>query len=283
VNAEKDPEPHTFLFSATDKSEDKSWVDALLVDCGATNHVINDESKFVCFNNHFDPDKHFIELADGTKSNNVALKKGNVQILLNTSGGPTVAAELHDALYVPSYPQNIFSVQATTEKGTTVTFGPNFAEMTAPDGTKFDIEKRGKLYYLCSSKSLMQHAGSLKRWHEFLGHCNTSDVLKLESIVDWMPISDKTKFDCNICTMGKMTQYRNRESDDCATAPLQLVHSDLTEIIQPVARDGFKYAMSFVDDYCGYCPLWQCKKTERRQRQVVHFISVKDVVNSISN
>jgi hypothetical protein len=61
------------------------------------------------------------------------LKKGNVQVLLNTAGGPTVVAELHDALYVPSYPQNILSVQVATEKGATVTFGPNFAEMTAPD------------------------------------------------------------------------------------------------------------------------------------------------------
>jgi len=54
-------------------------------------------------------------------------------------------------------------VQVATEKGATVTFGPNFAEMSAPDGTKFDIEKRGKLYYFCSSKSLSMPMSKIHR------------------------------------------------------------------------------------------------------------------------
>ena len=273
VNAESTPDMHSFMFSAFDESDDKSCVNSLLVDCGATSHVINDASKFVSYNKQFDPDKHFIELADGTKSNNVALEKGNVKVKLNTADGRTVAAELQDALYVPSYPQNIFSVQAATEKGAIITFGPNFAEMTTPDGTKFDIEKRGKLYYLCSSKSSMQHAASLKRWHEILGHCNTNDVLKLEGIVDGMRITDKTAFNCNICTMGKMTQSRNRGSDARATVPLQLVHSDLTGLIQPVARDGFKYAMSFVDDYSGVIFLYFLRKKSDALAATEYFLA----------
>ena len=104
--------------------------------------MIQNASKFVSYKKHFDPDKHFIELADGTKSNNIALKKGTVQVKVNTAGGKKVTAELHDALYLlPLYMQNIFSVQSANERGEA--FGPDFAEMTAPDGTKFDIEKRG--------------------------------------------------------------------------------------------------------------------------------------------
>jgi len=49
--------------------------------------------------------------------------------------------------------------------------------------------------------------------------------------------------------MGKMTQSFSRHSDVRATKPLELVHCDLCGPIQPVAKDGFKYAISFVDDF----------------------------------
>jgi len=45
-----------------------------------------------------------------------------------------------------------------------------------------------------------------------------------------------------------MVQSINR-TDMRATEPLALVHCDLCGPIQPVVKDGFKYAMSFVDDY----------------------------------
>ncbi len=45
----------------------------LLVDCGATAHIITDESKFSSFDQSFRPESHYTELADGTRSNNVAL------------------------------------------------------------------------------------------------------------------------------------------------------------------------------------------------------------------
>ena len=49
--------------------------------------------------------------------------------------------------------------------------------------------------------------------------------------------------------MGKMTQSFSRHSDVRATKPLELVHCDLCGPIQPVAKDGFRYAISFVDDF----------------------------------
>ena len=79
---------------------------------------------------------------------------------------------------MPSYPPDIFSVQAATDD-----VSPDLAELIASDGTKFDIEKHGRLYYLCSTVSPANHATILKRWHEILGRCNVSDILKLENVV----------------------------------------------------------------------------------------------------
>ncbi|KAF2344883.1 Reverse transcriptase RNA-dependent DNA polymerase [Trinorchestia longiramus] len=63
----------SFCFRVTTDSESASVVDSanLLVDCGATVHIICDKSKFVSLDKNFDPSKHFIELADGSRMNNI--------------------------------------------------------------------------------------------------------------------------------------------------------------------------------------------------------------------
>lgn len=66
-----------------------------------------------------------------------------------------------------------------------------------------------------------------------------------------MKITDYEEAECEVCTQGKMCQTRNREPDQRAKAPLEFVHCDLAGPIEPVAKDGFKYALSFVDDFSG--------------------------------
>ena len=46
----------------------------LLVDCGATEHVITDKSKSINFEQNFEPGNHFVELADRSQVNNIELK-----------------------------------------------------------------------------------------------------------------------------------------------------------------------------------------------------------------
>jgi len=143
VTSDVDSNSSTLAFKigdVVDSDDTLSQVNSLLVDCGATSHVFTDASKFANFDKQFDLQKHFIELADGTKANNVAVERGSVKLTMNSSDGKCVNAELENALYIPSYPQDIFSVQAATEKGSTVVFRPESAELITPDGTKFDIE-----------------------------------------------------------------------------------------------------------------------------------------------
>ena len=158
---------------------------------------------------------------------------------------------LKNALYIPSYKQNIFSVEAATERGASVSFTPNYAKLEASDGTEFDIDKQGKFYYLNKVNSQTEGKHTIQKWHTIMGHCNVKDVIKLENIVDGMNITNRNNFDCNVCAAGKMKQFRNREPDRRATSNLELVHCDLAGPIDPIAREGFKYAISFVDDYSG--------------------------------
>ena len=81
----------------------------LLVDCGATAHIIIDMSRLTKFDDTLNPDKHFIELANGTRANNVALRRGDVDITIVDSTGTPVKATWRNALFIPSYPQHTYS------------------------------------------------------------------------------------------------------------------------------------------------------------------------------
>ena len=225
--------------------------ESLLVDCGATTHIVNSDKNFVYVDESFKPVEHFIELADGKRTNNVAKKRGTVAVTLKTAEGKTVNATLENTLFIPSYPQCIFSVQAATKKGAKVSFDAESAELIASDGTKFPIHQQGRLYYLYKFSSKEKRSESLQVWHKILGHCNLDDIVKLEGVVNDMKITDASKFDCETCILSKQANSRNCEADIRATKKFELVHTDLAGPIEPIAIGGHRYAMLFTDDYSG--------------------------------
>ena len=159
---------------------------------------------------------------------------------------------LSNALYVPSYQQNIFSVSAEVEKGGNVNLGPQVSIYTTEEGREFEIKRKGRLYYLNSISSSTNNARTIHEWHRILGHCNYGDIrLKLEKVVKGMKITDHRETDCEVCTQGKMCQFRNRNPDQRASSPLEFVYCDLAGPIETTPKDGLKYVLSFVDDYTG--------------------------------
>ena len=90
------------------------------------------------------------------RTNNIAVKGGTatVNYYLKDRKGKVHVVTLEDALYVPSYKQDVFSVQAAIECGASIKFVSNSGELIAKDGTLFDIEKLGRLYYLNTAFSV---------------------------------------------------------------------------------------------------------------------------------
>jgi len=242
---------------------------SLLIDCGAIAHIVTDKSRFTSFDKSFRPEKHYIEIANGTKSN-VALARGDATVRIKDSTGRYVNEALKNALYVPSFPQSLFSVQAATVKGVSVLFEPDRAQLIYRDGTVFDIQKHGKLYYLdvfddnSMSSDSVNYACDLSSWHDILGHCNYDDVLKLQGVVNGMKVIGSTEkpADCNVCVLGKMTQGRSRTPRCRSTIPMALVHPDLAGPVDPVSADGFRYSIVFTDDFSGviFCIFFEEQK-----------------------
>ena len=222
----------------------------LLVDCGATTHIVHDQSKFISFDKNFDKSRHVIELADGSRANNIVAGKGNASLCLTDSSGLERNITLTDALFIPSFKQDIFSVQAAVDHGAKVNFEQNSASLLCADGNKFNIKRNGKLYFLNNVK--LQRSCSLYEWHNIMGHCNYDDIIKMESSVVGMKISDKSKPTCETCLEGKMTMSRNKLPDARAKLPMELIHCDLAGPMSIESREKSRYAIVFVDDYTGY-------------------------------
>ena len=80
----------------------------------------------------------------------------------------------------------------------------------------------------------------------------------------------------------KMCQTRNRAPGQQARSPLEFVYCDLAGPIEPTAKDGYKYALSSVDNFTGINIVYFCKKkgntleaTEKFLADVAHYGKIK--------
>lgn len=74
-----------------------------------------------------------------------------------------------------------------------MTFKPDSAELVSKDGTKFNIEKHCRLYYLSTydknDPDSVNYTCDLHGWREILGHYNYGDILKLKDVVEGMKVA----------------------------------------------------------------------------------------------
>ncbi|KAK3892176.1 hypothetical protein Pcinc_003967 [Petrolisthes cinctipes] len=246
---------HNFAFQASTQSlrGNKASTSTLLVDSGASVHIVTDKTKFIRFDRDFEPNKQVMQLADGSRQTGDVLGRGDASVMLYDINGKLREMVMKNTLYIPSYKFDIFSVPAATRKGVCVNFEPNHAELFTPDGSVFNVKRQGNLYFINNVESVQVNgAHTAEEWHKILGHCNFKDIIKLEKAVEGMHISgEKERVHCEACTLGKMSKSTNRKPDKRATRNLDLVHSDLAGPMNVVGKGGFKYAITFVDDHSG--------------------------------
>ena len=185
-----DADSHTYALCARSSNSNHQ---GLLVDTGATSHIVSDHSKFTDFQSDFRPSKHYIELADGSKSC-AALKRGTAYVSIKDADGRLFPVRLQNTLFVPSYKTNIFSVNAAVRNGASMTFGPSCSFMTTGDGRRFNFIRDEKLYYLpaplsssvdkCDTDRVsVNKERTMKQLHSIMGHCNQDDLLKFSGMV----------------------------------------------------------------------------------------------------
>ena len=93
-------------------------------------------------------------------------------------------------------------------------------------------------------------SASLDVWHSCMGHQNVEAIKKLVSSVKGMKLSNLHHLDCQICAETKMAKKPFTSSTTRASAPNQLIHSDVAGPMRvPTREGGHRYVINFVDDF----------------------------------
>jgi hypothetical protein len=86
-------------------------------------------------------------------------------------------------------------------------------------------------------------------WHRRLGHLGKDNVRKLAKLVDGMNIKARTTVGvCEACMQGKQHQQPSHKHATRATKVLELIHSDLCGLIEPMTYGETNYYVLFIDD-----------------------------------
>ena len=157
--------------------------------------------------------------------------RGDTKTLLDYVNNKPHNIILKNALCIPSNKQNIFSVQSAIKIGAKVNFSVDTCELKTYNGTALNINQKNNLYLLNNISNSKINYNTLFEWHILLGHCNNKDIIKLQNKVLSFNITDfNDKFNFDICTLRKMTNFRNRKADNKAKNILDLVHCDLQDL-----------------------------------------------------
>ncbi|KAK4390759.1 Retrovirus-related Pol polyprotein from transposon RE2 [Sesamum angolense] len=163
---------------------------------------------------------------------------------------PTDYLTLTNVLFAPNFPVNLLSVnQLTKTHNCSVTFYPSYCVIQDLQ-TRRTIgtgHERGGLYFLDTTPPVDARALSASvsplQWHSRLGHPSLPTLQKI------LPI-DSARLECESCELGK----HHRASfpprvEKRSPSPFTLVHSDIWGPCRFESLRGFRYFITFVDDY----------------------------------
>ncbi|RVW12961.1 Retrovirus-related Pol polyprotein from transposon TNT 1-94 [Vitis vinifera] len=94
-------------------------------------------------------------------------------------------------------------------------------------------------------------------WHKRLGHISRQRLERLvkDGVLSNLDFSDFET--CVVCLKGKMTAKTRKEKIDRCESILDLIHTDICGPLSPTALGGYKYFITFIDDFSrfGYVEL----------------------------
>ena len=102
-------------------------------------------------------------------------------------------------------------------------------------------------------------------WHSRLCHVNFGCMSQLAnmSLIPKFTLVKGSK--CHVCVQAKQPRKPHKPAMERDLAPLELIHSDLSEMNGVLTTHGKKYFMTFIDDSTRYCHVYLLKtKDEAR-------------------
>ena len=266
---ERNLEEDFFSFFQTSEN---NLANELVLDSGATSHMIKDEILFI------DIDKEYSgTITNANSSKSLISGKGTVEIRVPDSNGLERKMRLSNALLVPNNTRNLVSVSKLRATGNEVVFGRTL-EIRTKNGTVFPFEERDSLFIWHNidygEQCNLANGDPLSLWHKRLGHNNVEDIYKLKDHAAGLKLSEHNLTNCETCQLNKSKKLPvPKDSGTRASEALEIVHTDILGPIQPEAVDGHRYAIGFVDSFSRYHKLYFLRSRDEAFEKVEQFFA----------
>ena len=172
---------------------------------------------------------------------------------------------LHDCLYVPSVRRNLISVSSLSCHGYSFLFNKNYIFIKYDDklicvGMLIDnlylVEPIAPMqinsHEYNHKRKEMSSVNQTQLWHLRLGHINLERIRRMVTSGLINPLDVITLPVCEPCLEDKITMRPFKAKGNRAKEVLDLVHTNLCGPMSTNARGGYKYFITFIDDYSGY-------------------------------
>ena len=254
-----------------------------MFDTAATSHMVGSKDSLIM---DVKPEcNKAVIMADGSKTS-VKLS-GSTQLPFEASGSTPFV--LTNTLVVPKLEENLISISKLDKQGHKIVINKGKLEVSKKGQVKLTGTERRGLYYLSRYRERRHFreevAEKCKKMvsiglaHRRLGHLHKVGVKKTQALVTGMsidPKEDESDPDvhevCDACAMGKahrlpFPKVASRREDQV----MGLIHSDLSGKLRVKTRNGYRYYMTFVDDYSRYCVVRLLKKKSDAKDAVKEF------------
>ncbi|KAJ9539160.1 hypothetical protein OSB04_031893 [Centaurea solstitialis] len=198
----------------------ESWV----IDTGSGNHICNHLQGFT---RRKTLRKYRSNLRVGEGTPLIAEAVGSYSLSLPSG----LVLELDNCYYIPNMIKNVLSFDLLVDQ---VNLQDNSSEIYHISKRSKDIEDQTYL------------------WHCRLGHINKKRVELLLKGGFLGTFNYKPFDNCESCLSGKMTKQPFNKENERATDLLEIIHTDVCGPFSHVARGGYRYFITFTDDFSRY-------------------------------
>jgi hypothetical protein len=198
-----------------------------------------------------------VDLRVGNGARVAALAEGTYDLTLPNG----LILVLNNCCYVPTLSRSIISVSRLIADGYELVIGTNdcfirkngifFSNVLVENGLYvLDLENNKNeqsIYNVNTTQTNETYS-----WHCRLGHINEKRIARLQKdgVLDSFDLESIEN--CESCLMGKMTKTPFSKKGERSKDVLALIHSDVCGPMSVEARNGYRYFMTFTDDYSRY-------------------------------
>ncbi|KAJ9535257.1 hypothetical protein OSB04_un001652 [Centaurea solstitialis] len=207
---------------------------------GSGNHICNHLQGFTR-RKTLRKDRSNLRVGEGTPL--IAEAVGSYSLSLPSG----LVLELDNCYYIPNMIKNVLSFDLLVDQDNIFYF-----KATHVNGlyTVNLQDNSSEIYHISKRSKDIEDQTYL--WHCRLGHINKKRV-ELFLKGGFLGTFDYKPFDnCESCLSGKMTKQPFNKENERATDLLEIIHTDVCGPFSHVARGGYRYFITFTDDFSRY-------------------------------